>query len=51
MNDEWKAARMLYYKLVMERLLKLESVRELNEKESNELDRIMILMNKELDAN
>ena len=49
-ESNWKKGRLMYYNAKIERLNKLESERELNEKESDELDRITKLLAKELDA-
>jgi len=49
-ENDWKKGRLMYYNAKIERLNKLESERELNEKESDELDRVTKLLAKELDA-
>jgi hypothetical protein len=49
-ENDWKKGRLMYYTAKIEHLNKLESKRELNEKESDELDRVTKLLAKELDA-
>ena len=48
---EHSNARIKYYEMTIDRLLRTEVKRELTEKESAELDRVIILLAKELHAN
>lgn len=49
-ENDWKKGRIMYYTAKIEHLNKIELKRVLNEKESDELDRITLLLAKELDA-